>query len=81
MNSKLPISCFIIAKNEADRISKTIESVIDIVDEVIVIDSRVNNNYFINNIYNGFNCFRYSISFIFSNYKTTNRKFTIHYPT
>tara|TARA_B100001142_G_scaffold96570_1_gene98443 strand:- start:504 stop:1259 length:756 start_codon:yes stop_codon:yes gene_type:complete len=39
MNSKLPISCFIIAKNEADRISKTIESVIDIVDEVIVIDS------------------------------------------
>ena len=39
MNNKLPISCFIIAKNEADRISKTIESVIDIVDEVIVIDS------------------------------------------
>ena len=39
MNSKLPISCFIIAKNEADRISKTIESVIDIVDEVVVIDS------------------------------------------
>ena len=39
MDSKLPISCFIIAKNEADRISKTIESVIDIVDEVIVIDS------------------------------------------
>ena len=37
MNSKLPISCFIIAKNEADRISKTIESVIDIVDEVIVL--------------------------------------------
>lgn len=39
MNNKLPISCFIIAKNEADRISKTIESVINIVDEVIVIDS------------------------------------------
>ena len=36
---KLPISCFIIAKNEALRIRKTIESVIDLVDEVIVIDS------------------------------------------
>jgi len=39
MNNKLPISCFIIAQNEADRITNTIESVIDIVDEVIVIDS------------------------------------------
>jgi len=39
MNNKLPISCFIIAQDEADRISNTIESVIDIVDEVIVIDS------------------------------------------
>ena len=36
---KLPISCFIIAKNEAARIEKTIKSAIDIVDEVIVIDS------------------------------------------
>lgn len=39
MNNKLPISCFIIAQDEADRITNTIESVIDIVDEVIVIDS------------------------------------------
>ena len=31
--------CFIIAKNEADRISKTISSVKDIVEEIIVIDS------------------------------------------
>jgi glycosyltransferase involved in cell wall biosynthesis len=36
---KLPISVFIIAKNEADRINKPILSVIDWVDEVIVIDS------------------------------------------
>ena len=39
MNNKLPISCFIIAQDEADRITNTIESVIDIVDEVVVIDS------------------------------------------
>ena len=39
MNNKLPISCFIIAQDEADRITNTIESVIDFVDEVIVIDS------------------------------------------
>ena len=39
MNNKLPISCFIIAKNEADRITKTIKSVEDLVDEIIVIDS------------------------------------------
>jgi glycosyltransferase involved in cell wall biosynthesis len=36
---KLPVSCFIIAKNEADRIGRCIASVIDWVDEVIVIDS------------------------------------------
>ena len=35
MNNKLPISCFIIAQDEADRIYNTIESVIDFVDEVI----------------------------------------------
>jgi glycosyltransferase involved in cell wall biosynthesis len=35
----LPISCFIIAQNEADRIARTIRSVVDWVDEVIVIDS------------------------------------------
>jgi glycosyltransferase involved in cell wall biosynthesis len=37
--SKLPLSVFIIAKNEADRIVPVIESVRDWVDEVIVIDS------------------------------------------
>lgn len=36
---KLPISVFIIAKNEADRIPVTIRSVREWVDEVIVIDS------------------------------------------
>lgn len=36
---KLPISLFIIAKNEADRIGTTINSVKDWVDEVVVIDS------------------------------------------
>lgn len=36
---KLPISVFIIAKNEADRIATTINSVKDWVDEVVVIDS------------------------------------------
>jgi glycosyltransferase involved in cell wall biosynthesis len=35
----LPISCFIIALNEADRIGATIRSVRDWVDEVIVVDS------------------------------------------
>ncbi len=37
--NRLPVSIFIIAKNEADRIARTIESVIGWVDEVIVIDS------------------------------------------
>jgi glycosyltransferase involved in cell wall biosynthesis len=36
---RLPISCFIIAKNEADRIARTIQSVNGWIDEVIVIDS------------------------------------------
>ncbi|MBC8523144.1 glycosyltransferase family 2 protein, partial [PVC group bacterium] len=39
MTPRLPISVFIIAKNEADRIPLAIASVIDWVDEVIVIDS------------------------------------------
>ena len=39
MNNKLPITCFIIAQNEADRITKTIDSVDELVDEIIVIDS------------------------------------------
>ena len=41
---KLPISVFIIAKNEADRISKPILSVRDWVDEIIVIDSGSSDN-------------------------------------
>lgn len=39
MTSKLPISVFIIAHNEVDRIARTIESVRDWVSEVVVIDS------------------------------------------
>ncbi len=35
---KLPVSCFIIAKNEAHRIARCIASVIDWVDEVIVVE-------------------------------------------
>ncbi|RUO98004.1 glycosyltransferase family 2 protein [Hyphomicrobium sp.] len=38
--SPLPISCFIIAKNEADRIARTINSVRHWVDEVVVVDSE-----------------------------------------
>ena len=37
--SRLPISCFIIAQDEADRIERTIRSVEPWVDEVVVIDS------------------------------------------
>jgi len=37
--TRLPISAFIIARNEADRISRAILSVRDWVDEVIVVDS------------------------------------------
>jgi glycosyltransferase involved in cell wall biosynthesis len=36
---RLPISCFIISKNEADRIARTIQSVREFVDEIIVVDS------------------------------------------
>ncbi|MEJ8473656.1 glycosyltransferase family 2 protein [Roseibium algae] len=39
MTSPLPVSVFIIAKDEADRIGQTILSVSDWVDEVIVVDS------------------------------------------
>lgn len=39
MTQKLPISVFIIAKNEGDRIPHTIKSVVDWVDEVHVVDS------------------------------------------
>src|SRR5438132_13638376 len=41
---RLPISAFIIAKNEADRIARAILSVRDWVDEVIVIDSGSTDN-------------------------------------
>ena len=37
--TRIPASCFIIAMNEADRIARTIDSVRDLVDEVVVIDS------------------------------------------
>jgi glycosyltransferase involved in cell wall biosynthesis len=43
MNKKLPISVFIITKNEEDRITDSINSVINLVDEVIVIDSGSND--------------------------------------
>lgn len=36
--ARAPVSCFIIAKNEADRIGRTIQSVRDWVSEVVVID-------------------------------------------
>ncbi len=39
MTEPLPISCFIIAKNEADRIGATIDSVRGVVSEIIVVDS------------------------------------------
>lgn len=39
MSTQLPVSCFIIAQNEVDRIAYTIRAVRSWVDEVIVIDS------------------------------------------
>lgn len=39
MRHKLPLSCFIIAQNEGDRIARTIRSVEPWVSEVIVVDS------------------------------------------
>ena len=39
-----PISAFIIAKNEADRIEKTIQSIKNVADELIVIDSGSEDN-------------------------------------
>jgi glycosyltransferase involved in cell wall biosynthesis len=38
--SALPVSCFIITRDEADRISRTVESVRSWVDEVVVVDSE-----------------------------------------
>jgi len=40
----LPISCYIIAHNEGDRIAITINSVRDLVEEVIVVDSGSNDD-------------------------------------
>lgn len=37
--SKLPLSVFIVAKNEADRIATTINSVREFTDEIVVVDS------------------------------------------
>jgi len=37
--ARLPLSCFIIAKNESDRIVRSIAAVRDFVDEVVVVDS------------------------------------------
>ena len=37
--NRLPLSCFIIAKNEADRIVRTIRAVKDWAGEIVVIDS------------------------------------------
>lgn len=39
MSHRTPISVYIVAKNEADRIGRAIRSVVDWVDEVIVVDS------------------------------------------
>ncbi len=39
INSKLPISVFIITKNEADRIKLVIDGVKDFADEILVVDS------------------------------------------
>lgn len=44
MKSKLPISVTIIAKNEADRIIHTLESIKDISDDIIVVDSGSTDN-------------------------------------
>jgi glycosyltransferase involved in cell wall biosynthesis len=41
---KIPVSCFIISKNEADRIARTIRSVRLWVDEVVVVDSESTDN-------------------------------------
>ena len=44
MTARLPISVFIIAKDEADRIRLALNSVKDWADEVIVIDSGSQND-------------------------------------
>ena len=42
--NRLPLSVFIIAQNEADRIATTINSVRDYVDEIVVVDSGSKDN-------------------------------------
>ena len=42
--TKIPVSCFIVARDEEERIGRTIRSVIDWVDEVILIDSGSTDN-------------------------------------
>ena len=42
--NKIPLSVFIITKNEADRIATSIKSVINIAEEIIVIDSGSTDN-------------------------------------
>jgi glycosyltransferase involved in cell wall biosynthesis len=42
--SRLPISCTLIVKNEADRIERTIRSVAALVDEILVVDSGSTDN-------------------------------------
>ncbi len=42
--NNLPLSCFIISKNEGDRIARTIRSVKDWVNEVVVVDSESTDN-------------------------------------
>lgn len=37
--ARVPLSCFIVAMNEGDRIGRTILSVRDLVDEIVVVDS------------------------------------------
>ncbi len=37
--ARLPVSCFVIACNEADRIGRTLAAVKDLVDEIVVVDS------------------------------------------
>jgi glycosyltransferase involved in cell wall biosynthesis len=39
LNNKLPLSVFIITKNEADRIAEVINAVREIADEIIIVDS------------------------------------------
>jgi glycosyltransferase involved in cell wall biosynthesis len=39
MRTPLPISCFLIVQNEADRLQRTLDSVVGLADEIVVVDS------------------------------------------